>query len=138
MVISRLFWFLFYTRIFHSITGGQHFLDHVEDVKAHVGTYQGDRFEGQSAVGTKPPKDSGKPEELPDNHGMGNGIIGKSIDPAGLGKPELGSKVGPDHAQLHRGEDGNGKSHQCQSDSGHIAGQIDEGQDAFRQMQECQ
>ena len=80
----------------------------MKGVKAHVGAYQDPRFGGHLIL--EPIEDAGIGNELPHDHGMGNRVVWKPADPGGLDKAQFGTKVCSNHAQLDRGEDGDGKS----------------------------
>ena len=54
----------------------------MKGVKDHMGTNEGDRVGKQTAL--KPPQYTGKTQELSDNHGVRNCIIGKASDPGWL------------------------------------------------------
>ena len=97
----------------------------MEGVKTHVGTNESDRFKRQFLL--EPIQDARIRDELPNDHGVRNGVVGESTDPRRLDKAKLRAKVGSDHTQLHRGQDSDGKSGDSHGDSGNIIGKLDQG-----------
>mmetsp|Transcript_26214 Transcript_26214/g.56219 ORF Transcript_26214/g.56219 Transcript_26214/m.56219 type:complete len:369 (+) Transcript_26214:280-1386(+) len=70
---------------------------------------------------------------------MGDGVVGESADPGRLDETELGSKVGADHAQLHRGQDGDGESAESHGDTDQVVGEVvDQGEYPLGQVHQRQ